>query len=234
MPLMGKVKQELSRMEDLGVICRIEEPTDWCAGIVVVPKKTGAVRICVDLTKLNESVRREKFILPSVEETLGMLAGARIFSKLDANMGFWQIPLTDDSVKLTTFITPFGRFFFKRLPFGIASAPEHFQNRMVTEVTEGLEGVVCHIDDVLVWGRTQAEHDDRLHAVLETVAVLGTGDPGSRGGIFVGGGKSHGGRHEQYKKKMRCAAVINEVRHNIVWGIGILAPPLAAGAHLFV
>ena len=67
LPLMGKVKQELSRMEDLGVICRIEEPTDWCAGIVVVPKKTGAVRICVDLTKLNESVRREKFILPSVE-----------------------------------------------------------------------------------------------------------------------------------------------------------------------
>ena len=173
LPLMGKVKQELSRMEDLGVICRIEEPTDWCAGIVVVPKKTGAVRICVDLTKLNESVRREKFILPSVEETLGMLAGARIFSKLDANMGFWQIPLTDDSVKLTTFITPFGRFFFKRLPFGIASAPEHFQNRMVTEVTEGLEGVVCHIDDVLVWGRTQAEHDDRLHAVLEKIQKAG-------------------------------------------------------------
>ena len=76
-------------------------------------------------------------------------------------------------MKLTTFITPFGRFFFKRLPFGIASAPEHFQNRMVTEVTEGLEGVVCHIDDVLVWGRTQAEHDDRLHAVLEKIQKAG-------------------------------------------------------------
>ena len=70
LPLMGKVKQELSRMEQLDVICRIEEPTDWCAGIVVVLKKTGAVRICVDLTKLNESVCREKYILPSVEETL--------------------------------------------------------------------------------------------------------------------------------------------------------------------
>ena len=149
---MDKVKQELSGMERLGVISRIEEPTDWCAGIVVVLKKTGAVRICVDLTKLNEWVCREKFILPSVEETLGMLAGARIFSKLDANMGVWQIPLTTDSAKLTTFITPFGRYYFRRLPFGIASAPEHFQNRMVTEVTEGLEGVVCHMDDVLVWG----------------------------------------------------------------------------------
>ncbi|XP_051905587.1 uncharacterized protein K02A2.6-like [Hippocampus zosterae] len=173
LPLLDKVKQELSRMERLGVICRIEEPTDWCAGIVVVPKKSGAVRICVDLTKLNESVCREKYILPSVEETLGLLAGARIFSKLDAKMGFWQIPLTPHSEKLTTFITPFGRYYFKRLPFGIASAPEHFQNRMATEVTEGLEGVVCHMDDVLIWGRTQEEHDARLHATLERIQEAG-------------------------------------------------------------
>ncbi|XP_051916322.1 uncharacterized protein K02A2.6-like [Hippocampus zosterae] len=136
-------------------------------------KKSGAVRICVDLTKLNESVCREKYILPSVEETLGMLAGARIFSKLDAKMGFWQIPLTPHSEKLTTFITPLGRYYFKRLPFGIASAPEHFQNRMATEVTEGLEGVVCHMDDVLIWGRTQEEHDARLHATLERIQEAG-------------------------------------------------------------
>lgn len=173
LPLMDKVKQELSRMERLGVICTIEEPTDWCAGIVVVLKKNGAVPICVDLTKLNDSVCREKYILPSVEEMLGMLAGARIFSKLDANMGFWQIPLTADSAKLTTFITPFGRYYFKRLPFGIASAPEHFQNLMVTEVTDGLEGVVCHMDDVLVWGQTQEEHDARLHATLEKIQRAG-------------------------------------------------------------
>uniref|UniRef100_A0A8C6MI96 ribonuclease H n=1 Tax=Nothobranchius furzeri TaxID=105023 RepID=A0A8C6MI96_NOTFU len=170
---MDKVKQELARMEDLGVICRVEEPTDWCAGIMVVPKKSGAVRIFVDLTKLNESVRREKFILPSVEETLGRLAGSRIFSKLDANMGFWQIPLTEDSAKLTTFITTLGRFFFKWLPFGIASAPEHFQNRMATELTEGLEGVVCPMDGVLMWGRTQEEHDARLHSVLTKILKAG-------------------------------------------------------------
>lgn len=173
LPLMDKVKQELARMEELGVISRIEEPTDWCSGMVVVPKKTEDVRICVDLTHLNESVCREKYILPSVEETLGRLAGASIFSKLDANMGFWQIPLTENSAKYTTFITPFGRYYFKRLPFGIASAPEHFQNRMVTEVTDGMEGVVCHMDDVLVWGRTQEEHDSRLHAVLGRIQKAG-------------------------------------------------------------
>lgn len=173
LPLMPKVKNELQRMEKMGVISRVEEPTQWCAGIVVVPKKSGDPRICVDLTKLNESVQREKFILPSVEQTLGLLAGARLFSKLDANMGFWQIPLAEESAKLTTFITPFGRYFFNRLPFGIASAPEHFQNRMVTEVTEGLDGVVCHMDDILVWGRSQEEHDTRLHAVLQKMEQAG-------------------------------------------------------------
>lgn len=178
LPLMGKVKQELQRMEQLGVISRIEEPTEWCSGMVVAPKKSkDEIRICVDLSPLNEAVCREKFILPSVDQTLGMLSGAKFFTKIDANMGFWQIPLTKDCAHYTTFITPFGRYFFNRLPFGIASAPEHFQNRMV-KVTEGLEGVVCHMDDVLIWGSTQTEHDARVHAVLlkaqETGITLNT------------------------------------------------------------
>lgn len=114
---MPKVKTELERMVKIGVISRVEEPTDWCSGMVVVPKKTADPRICVDLTKLNESVCREKYILPSVEQTLGSLVGAVIFSKLDVNMGFWQIPLAKESAKLTTFITPFGRFYFN--PFAV-------------------------------------------------------------------------------------------------------------------
>lgn len=115
--------------------------------------------------------QREKYILPSVEETLGRLAGARIFSKLDANVGFWQIPLTEDSAKWPNFIILFSRNFFET--FEIASAPEHFQNRMMSKVTEGLEGVVCHIDDVLVWGRTREEHDAWRHAVLQKMQKVG-------------------------------------------------------------
>ena len=130
LPLLDKTKKELRRMEDASVIVRVEQPTDWCAPMVVVPKKDD-VRICVDLTKLNESVRRERHEMPSVEYTLGQLSDARIFSKLDANSGFWQVPLADESALLTTFITPFGRFCFKRLPFGISSAPEHFQRRII-------------------------------------------------------------------------------------------------------
>ena len=92
LPLFPKVKAELERMEHLGVISRVDEPTEWCAPMVVVPKADNKVRICVDLTKLNENVQRERHILLSVEQTLGQLAGAQVFSKLDANLGFWQIP----------------------------------------------------------------------------------------------------------------------------------------------
>ena len=108
LPLMTKVKAELERMEQLGVISRVEEPTDWCAPKVVVPKPDGKVRICVDLTKLNESVQRERHILPSVEQSLAQLAGSKMFSKLDTNSGFCQIKLSKESALLTTLITPFG------------------------------------------------------------------------------------------------------------------------------
>ena len=153
LPLREKVRQELDRMESLGVISRVDEPTMWCAGMVVVPKKNESIRICVDLKPLNESVLREVHPLPQVDETLAQLTGAKVFSKLDFNSGFWQIPLAPQSRLLTTFITPHGRYCFNKLPFGISSAPEHFQKRMM-KILEGLDGVLCLIDDVLVFGKT--------------------------------------------------------------------------------
>ena len=82
--------------------------------MVVVPKSNGIVRICVDMTKLNENVRRERHVLPSVEHTLAQLGDARMFSKLDANAGFWQIKLALESALLTTFITPFGQILLQK------------------------------------------------------------------------------------------------------------------------
>ena len=106
-PLRSKVKEELQRMENLGVISPVEEPTSWCAVMVVIPKESGAVHICVDLKPLNESVLREVHPMPKVDTTLAQLVGAKVFSKLDANSGFWQIPLAKQSRVLTTFITPY-------------------------------------------------------------------------------------------------------------------------------
>eukprot|EP00731_Ephydatia_muelleri_P013230 Em0007g540a len=132
----------------------------------------GKIRICVDFTKLNESVCRELHMLPCVEQILAQLSGAKVFSKLDANSGFWQIKLSESSSPLTTFITPFGRFCFQRLPFGITSAPEIFQKRM-SEILLGLDGVVCMMDDVLIFGPNQEIHDMRLKAVLQRVKSAG-------------------------------------------------------------
>ena len=140
--------------------------------MVVVPKGDGSVRICVDLTKLNQAVRRERHLLPSVEQSLAMLENAKFFSKIDANSGFWQIELDKPSAQLTTFITPFGRFHFNRLPFGINSAPEHFQRRM-SQILADLEGAICLIDDVLIYGKTQEEHDTRLTKVLQKLQAVG-------------------------------------------------------------
>ena len=99
--MLPKVKAELERMERMGVVSRVKEPTD-CGG----SKDRGKVRICVDLTRLNESVRREYHLLPAVEQTLAQLAGARVFTKLDENSGFWQVTLAKESALLMTFITP--------------------------------------------------------------------------------------------------------------------------------
>ena len=114
---MKKVKQEIERMLQNHVIEPVDEPTEWCSPIVMVAKADGRVRICVDLTKLNQAVRREVYQMPTVEETLKSLAEGSVFSKLDANSGFHQIVLNPESAKLTAFITPLGRYIFKHLPF---------------------------------------------------------------------------------------------------------------------
>ena len=128
--------------------------------------------MCVDLTKLNEAVKRENCLMSSVDETLAKMAGAKVFSKLDANSGFWQIRLHPNTAKLTTFITPFGRFYFNRLPFGLNAAPEHFMLQM-SKALDNLEGVVCQVDDIMVFGKDRAEHDQRLKQVMEHLKTAG-------------------------------------------------------------
>ena len=170
-PLLQKVKDELLKMEETGIIEQIQEPTDWCAGIVIVPKKDGGVRICTDYKKLNAVIKRERYVLPTVEDILHKLKGSTIFTKLDATSGFWQIPLDDESAKLTTFISPFGRYFYRRLPQGITSAPEIFQ-RTVEEIIAGEEHAVCFFDDILVFSENEEDHEKHLKNTMEKLNSL--------------------------------------------------------------
>ena len=166
---MPKVKRELDRLESLDVIKKITVPTDWCAPMVVIPKPNDQVRICVDFTRLNMAVKRERHILPTVDHVLAQMAGATVFSKLDGNTGFHQIKLTDESKPLTTLITPYGRYCYNRLPFGINSGPEHFQMQL-HRVLENQPAVVCLMDDIVVYGKDLKEHDERLNKVFERLS----------------------------------------------------------------
>ena len=100
-----------------------------------------------------------------VDEDLAELGNATVFSKLDANRGFWQLPLDEESKLLTTFITPQGRFAFNRIHFGISSAPEIF-TRTISQILEGVDGVICHMGDILVYASNETTHDERLSEVL--------------------------------------------------------------------
>jgi len=170
-PLLSKTKAELERMVDLGVIEKVTKPTDWCSPMVVIPKSNGGVRICSDVTRLNKYVKREVFPMATVDDSIAQVSG-RVFSKLDANSGFWQIPLGRESQELTTFLTPFGRFMYKKLPFGLCSSPEIFYREML-RILEGTEGVVIHMDDVLVFGDNDEQHDTRLKLVLQKIKDSG-------------------------------------------------------------
>ena len=171
-PLLPKVKRELDSMLQQGVISPVTVPTAWCSGLVPVLKPNGNVRLCVDLTRLNKAVQREIHPMPSVDESLAKLGKSRFFTKLDANSGFWQLPLDEESKLLTRFVTPFGRYCFNRLPFGISSAPEIFQ-RTMSEILIDVEGVICQMDDILVHGADQEEHDRRPRATLHCLQEAG-------------------------------------------------------------
>ncbi|XP_020556682.2 uncharacterized protein K02A2.6 [Oryzias latipes] len=164
--LREKLKDELARMEKLEVIKKIDEPTEWVSSLVVIQKKTGALRTCLDPRDLNKAIRREHFKLPTREEIMARFAGAKWFSKLDASSGFWQLRLDEESSKLCTFNTPEGRYRFLRLPYGIRSAPEVY-HKTIHMIYEHIPGVETMMDDIIVWGTTREEHDKRLRQVLD-------------------------------------------------------------------
>ena len=170
--LREKVKQELEKLNEEDIITPVTEPTKWISSMVEVVKPNGKIRICLDPRDLNQAVQREHYPLPTIEDISTRLEGAKVFTKCDVRNGFWHVQLDEESSYLTTFHTPFGRYRWKRLPFGINSAPEVFQRKM-HELIEGLEGVEVIADDFLIvgFGKTLDEairsHDKNLLKFLE-------------------------------------------------------------------
>ena len=171
-PLLQPVKDELDRMVKHDIISPIKDATEWCAPMVPVLKKNNKVRICVDLKKLNQSVQRERFVMPTVDEIASKLANAKVFTTLDCSQSFWQLPLDQESRKLTSFITPFGRYIFNRLPYGLNSSTEIFQ-RTLKELLNGIDGVIVDVDDILIFAPDVPQHDVILNQVLQRIIDSG-------------------------------------------------------------
>ena len=118
--LRPQLKDNLDALETQGVIAQVTTPTNWISSIVAVPKKNGKLRVCLDPKDLNRAILREKYQLPTVEDIATRLHGAKVFTVMDVRNGFWHVSLDEESSYLTTFQTPFGRYRWRRMPFGIS------------------------------------------------------------------------------------------------------------------
>ncbi|XP_048257542.1 uncharacterized protein K02A2.6-like [Haliotis rufescens] len=165
--LKQDLKTELERLEKRGVITPVDTPTDWVSSLLIVKKPSGRLRLCIDPKPLNKALKRCHYPLPVMEDILPDIAEAKVFSKCDLKDGFWHIVLDEDSSYLTTFGTPFGRYRWLRLPFGVSPAPEIFQQR-IDQLLQDLPGVFRIADDILIIGEGStkeegiANHDKRF------------------------------------------------------------------------
>ena len=160
-----KLEKELKRMVDLEFIEPIEKPTDWVNGLVIVEKPNGKLRICLNPRPLNNAIKRQHLHLPTADEIFSQMSGACFSSKLAASSGYCQIKVDEESSHLLAFGTPLGRYRFKRLPYGSYSASEVFR-REITSIISDVPGSANSQDDIIVWGRTLAEHNERSNKMF--------------------------------------------------------------------
>ena len=167
-----KLEKKIMEMEDLGVVEKVQGPTPWVSPVVIVPKPSGDIRLCVDMRQANSAVIRERHPIPTVEEILQDFNASTVFSKLDLKWGFHQIELKEESRVITTFATHMGLYRYTRLMFGISSAPEVYQH-IIRQVLSGCEGAQNIADDIIVHGSSVEEHNKRLRKVLDTLKEKG-------------------------------------------------------------
>ena len=162
-----QVEDKLKELENEDIIERAEGPTPWVSPIVVVPKpsKPNEIRICVDMRSLNKAIIRERHVIPTIDDVVSDLNGCKVFSKIDLNQGYHQIPLHSDSRQFTTFSTHVGLFRYKRLNFGLSCAAEIFQKK-VSATINGIPCVKNISDDIYVGGTDKDTHDQHLKQVF--------------------------------------------------------------------
>uniref|UniRef100_A0A7I4XU34 Reverse transcriptase domain-containing protein n=1 Tax=Haemonchus contortus TaxID=6289 RepID=A0A7I4XU34_HAECO len=170
--LRPKLKELLTDLLEGKVI--EHSKSEWAFPIVLVEKKDGSIRLCVDYRELNKKIKLDAYPLPSIEALLQSLSGKRFFSTLDMCSGYWQIPLADDAKEKSAFATPEGLYQFRVTPFGLSTSPPVFQRLMNTVLGDllGCE-VFCYIDDIMVCTTSKQRHLQLLEEVFQRLTKAG-------------------------------------------------------------
>ncbi|XP_023814763.2 uncharacterized protein LOC111947970 [Oryzias latipes] len=169
--LLGPLKEEVDHMLSLGIIK--PSKSEWCHPVVLVPKKDGTIRFCIDFRYLNSVSKFDSYPTPRIDNLIECLGKAKFLTTIDLCKGYWQVPLTERSQELTAFRTPWGLFQFTVLPFGLHGAPATFQ-RLMDQVLGGLKDCACaYLDDIVVYSATWEEHLRHLKKVLECLHAAG-------------------------------------------------------------
>ena len=167
------VRKHLQEMLDLGAIRPSDSP--WCSAVVLVKKKNGELRFCIDLRKLNLRTVKDAYSLPKIDETLERLKGSCVFSSLDLKSGYWQVEIDEENKKYTAFtLGPLGFYECNRMPFGATNAPATFQRLMKSCLGDlNLNWCIIYLDDVVVYAPTVKEHLKRLEGVIQKLKNAG-------------------------------------------------------------
>ena len=165
-------KAELERLLREEVIVEFDHYTEWVNPTVPAQKPNGEIRLCIDSRHLNQAIKRNPFYMRTLDDILPKLLKAIIVSMGDATSGYWHVPLDLQSSLLTTFNTPWGKFRWLRLPFGIKIASDVFQERL-DRVLELIPCTIGIADDIIVYGESEIEHDANFITLCETARANG-------------------------------------------------------------
>lgn len=166
------VRKHLQELTCAGIIKESRSP--YASPIVIVRKKKSSIRMCIDYRLLNSRTIPDHYTTPCMDDALDSLSGSKWFSVLDLRSGYYQIPMAEEDREKTTFICPLGFFQFERMPQGITGAPATFQRLMEKTVGDmNLLQVFVYLDDIIVFGKSLEEHEERVLKVLDRLGEAG-------------------------------------------------------------